>query len=446
MRQLLLIAIALVLTNGATDIQAQSPHFLEAERGNRAKLLVDHAIFASETPEHLRLEVYYQVYNYALAFMELGNIHEASYQVNVVIEGKNGLVIDSMLPSRTTRVENLRESRFNYRTNQVNFNLTPGKYTVVVLLKDLSNATTIKRDFKVKVKDFNRRAPQLSDIELVQAVVPQDSATSRPGKFDKGSVSLIPSLTGAFGGDQMVPLRFYFEIYGGGKPDDRVLVETVLRKESIIGTMVYRDSLTAELDAPAVRQLREIGLDSLAPGEYELEVTLRGRRLKKLSREKKAFSVVWTQEALLREDYKTVVDQIALIATKEEVKLLRSASGSLQESRGAFEAFWRKKDPTPSTPTNEFKHEFYRRVRLANANFKFMGWDGWRSDRGRIMIRYGEPDQVDDHTMVMGGRPYQEWHYYRYGRYRWYRFVDMSEDGDYRLQHPYDGFNDGPEF
>lgn len=446
MGRFVLIAIALVLICGVADTQARSAPFIEVGRGDKAKLLVDHAVFALETPEHLRLEVYYQVYNFALAFTEVGNVHEASYQVSVTIEGRDGLVIDSVLPSRTTRVENLRDSRFNYRTNQVNFDLTPGKYTVVVLLKDLSNAIRIKRDFKVRVKPFDRRAPQLSDIELVQAVVPRDSTTSHPGRFDKGKVSLIPSLTGAFGGDQMAPLRFYFEIYGGGEPDDRVLVETVLRKKTISGSMVYRDSLTAELDAPVVRQLREIGMDSLAPGEYELEVTLRGRRLKKLCREEKTFSVVWTQEALLRDDYKIVVDQIALIASKEEVDLLKAASGSLRESRGAFESFWRKKDPTPTTPANEVKHEFYRRVRLANANFKFMGWEGWRSDRGRILIRYGEPDQVDDHTMVMGGRPYQEWHYYRYGRYRWYRFVDMSEDGDYRLQHPYDGFNDGPEF
>ena len=75
-----------------------------------------------------------------------------------------------------------------------------------------------------------------------------------------------------------------------------------------------------------------------------------------------------------------------------------------------------------------------------------MGREGWRSDRGRIYIQYGEPDQIDDYPVAAGGRPYQLWHYYSHGAYRKFTFVDEYEDGDYRLQFPYDGLNQRPDF
>ena len=75
-----------------------------------------------------------------------------------------------------------------------------------------------------------------------------------------------------------------------------------------------------------------------------------------------------------------------------------------------------------------------------------MGRDGWRSDRGKIYIQYGEPDQIDDYPVAINGKPFQEWHYYRHGSYRKFVFVDEYEDGDYRLQYPYDGLYQRPDF
>ena len=83
---------------------------------------------------------------------------------------------------------------------------------------------------------------------------------------------------------------------------------------------------------------------------------------------------------------------------------------------------------------------------MANRMFTIMNLDGWRTDRGRILITFGEPDQIDDYPFVANRWPYQEWHYYQQGRYRKFVFVDINEDGDYRLQYPYDGLNQRPDF
>lgn len=63
--------------------------------------------------------------------------------------------------------------------------------------------------------------------------------------------------------------------------------------------------------------------------------------------------------------------------------------------RGKFiENFWRKRDPNPSTAENEFKLEYYRRIALANKFFGTSAIKGWRTDRGKIFILLGPPNEI----------------------------------------------------
>jgi len=58
-----------------------------------------------------------------------------------------------------------------------------------------------------------------------------------------------------------------------------------------------------------------------------------------------------------------------------------------------IEKFWQRRDPTPGTPENQFKEEHYRRIAYANEHFA-SSIPGWQTDRGRIYITYGPPDQL----------------------------------------------------
>ena len=112
----------------------------------------------------------------------------------------------------------------------------------------------------------------------------------------------------------------------------------------------------------------------------------------------------------------------------------------------AFNKFWESKDPDPTTEINELKIRFYYRINVANRLFTVMRREGWRTDRGRVLIQFGEPDQIDDYPFNTEGRPYQIWHYYDDSPYRRFTFIDENENGDYRLIFPYDGLNQRPDF
>ena len=66
-----------------------------------------------------------------------------------------------------------------------------------------------------------------------------------------------------------------------------------------------------------------------------------------------------------------------------------------EADRGKFiESFWKKRDPNPQTPENEFKIDFYNRIALANKFFGYSGIPGWRTDRGKIYILLGPPSEI----------------------------------------------------
>lgn len=103
-------------------------------------------------------------------------------------------------------------------------------------------------------------------------------------------------------------------------------------------------------------------------------------------------------------------DVVYIITPKEKEVFLQLENDRQREM--FIEAFWKQRDPNPTTPENEFKVEHERRIAHANERYgKSSPGPGWRSDQGRIYIILGEPNQVDrfeNHTEVY---PIEIWFY-----------------------------------
>ena len=131
-------------------------------------------------------------------------------------------------------------------------------------------------------------------------------------------------------------------------------------------------------------------------------------------------------------DSREFFEYARLIMSKQERDIFKHLPEA--ESRKDFmEDFWEKRDPDSSTDHNEFQEEFYRRIDYANERF-IEGIPGWKTDRGRIFIYFGEPDQIQMNPMVMnptlaGYHGYILWQYYRYAFA--VMFVDKRGDSVY---------------
>jgi GWxTD domain-containing protein len=138
---------------------------------------------------------------------------------------------------------------------------------------------------------------------------------------------------------------------------------------------------------------------------------------------------------------------VTYIITDEERKAFMQLSN--EEEREQFiEAFWDRRNPNPDSEDNEFKDEHYRRIEYANEHFA-AGKPGWMTDRGRIYIVFGPPDEIDSHPSggsyerpadEGGGEtstyPFEDWRY-RYiegmGNEIIVEFVDDCQCGAYEM-------------
>lgn len=126
-----------------------------------------------------------------------------------------------------------------------------------------------------------------------------------------------------------------------------------------------------------------------------------------------------TQDALpLSDTHREWLEEEVLYIISDREK---DAFGQLQSEaeREAFiEAFWRRRDPEPLTPENEFRAEHYERIAYANSR---LGGEtaipGWMTDRGRIWIKLGEPDERETFAAVPGLYPAELWFYLQRDEY-----------------------------
>ncbi|HOP07020.1 MAG TPA: GWxTD domain-containing protein [candidate division Zixibacteria bacterium] len=442
--QIILIAL-LVGCFFITTGNAQVDSFDRLEAPSRVGLLMDYCSFMAGHPDTLRLEVYYQYYNYLLSWEEYAGQYRAEFDITIRVKDDDGRQVQEFTEEKQLTAENKRRTRSgsDFRTNQVNFILPKGKYEIDLILHDQIADVSHKQEMKVNLREYKLNRPRISDIELITAI---GQAGENPLPFDKGRFTIIPSLTREFGDEGNSRVLFYFEVYAGEKEEHKeVLVETAIRRR--YGALLYRDSATEKVDESFLRQVREVSIADLTPGEYAVEIRLRDttKKNRELDSEEHSFYVVWSLASLLRNDIKEAVRLLELISEPHELDSLEKAS-TYEERARLMDKFWKGRDPTPGTAENEIKLEFFRRIQVANRNFAFMGQPGWATDRGIIYVKHGEPDQVDDYPLMPSRMPYQEWHYYRGNQYLKFTFVDRNGDGDYRLVYPYDGLNQEPDF
>ena len=146
--------------------------------------------------------------------------------------------------------------------------------------------------------------------------------------------------------------------------------------------------------------------------------------------------------------YKRWLDEdVRWIITDEERNTFKALKTD-DEREQFIEQFWLRRDPDPDTDVNEYREEYYQRIAYANEHFT-SGIPGWKTDRGRMYIMFGPPDEKESHpsggsydrpTWEGGGStstyPFETW-WYRYiegvGSDVEIEFVDPTGSGEYRI-------------
>ncbi len=323
------------------------------------------------------------------------------------------------------------------------FNAAPGLYRV--RLRAVNESGTVVEK-EVAVRAFPGR-PSLSDLVLgvgaSRAV--SDTEAVLPGEFRRAGLAMrtapLPRL-----GPLDSALTFYAEVY----PWDGAATTGELRVD-VLGdggrTIVSTPPRPLQIDPRGGVTRGAVNLTGLPEGSYRLRLRVRLGDSSLVAEAPFRMGAL-TVAAAVPAGAPSQVDPFAnasearldtLYAPLEVIMDSRSEAGiygrlSVEGKRRYLREFWQRRNPDPGSATNQAMVDFYHLVAYANDAFRQGGrvasLTGWRTDRGRIYLRHGAPDDVRRNPVAT--RPYEAWKYTRDRGY-WYVFVDRNGMGDYQL-------------
>jgi len=368
-----------------------------------------------------------------------GGAATTRYRVEVVIADSAGLLLHRSDWTRQVPTEVARAAEAS-AMESFRFGAAPGRYRVSVRALAEGRAPL---ETAVELAAYERR-PLLSDLLLATAArEAADTEATAPGEIRRGRWVLraapVTRLTFSETG-----LTYYAEIYawpGFAGGEGRLSLEVV----SDTGRPVVRA-------APQVLRVGVTGgvargtvdLAGLPAGRYRLRATLVLGDSTASIEGPFSMGSVRTPAAVTAAAPAGPFDGVSELALDSAyaplVWLMQDNERGVYDNltvegkRRYLVEFWRRRDPTPQTPDNPLREVFYRGVRHANQRFREGGAaqiPGWRTDRGRVYLKYGEPN--DALRRPMGSpQPYEVWVYTR-DRRLFYVFLDRTGFGHYEL-------------
>lgn len=292
-----------------------------------------------------------------------------------------------------------------FDTVRVKLTLKPARYYIVLKLFDYNTENTSTREIIHRFKNFMNSPLAISDVLLYDNVdttgIPIDILKSRKDTL----------LADFYVTTKEVPDTFKLHAVARSieSPTDIDTTLTIVQHQR-----VQRYKLPVETQA-------------LAAGTYQLRLTV--ERGKEESHSEAAFKILRSSIPANVAELNQEIEPLIYIATADQIAVLRK--GTFKERRQKFLDFWLSRADGNKERADAMRAEFYRRVDYANQHLSGGLGQGWQSDRGRIYIIYGPPDQVETHQEDFTTPPYQIWYYYNLKLE--FVFLDEFGTGDYRL-------------
>ncbi len=307
-----------------------------------------------------------------------------------------------------------REAGLRLRFHRT-FVLEPGDFRVEVTLEDLNGGRTSTARGQVKVPAFGPGALGLGDLQF---------------GFCRPDSTFVPVPSRRYEAD--LAAKCVRGVIYDRRPDAAGrtghLYWTVRNETGV----VQSKGDTAVALGPESSFVLRPRVEELFLGTYALEVEVRDEERK--WRTERTFEIE-TLTLPRGQNYATVIEILSYIASEPEAQVLRAAQTEEERAR-AWETFWTRRDPTPDMPRNEAMLDFFGRVRYANQTFSGQTTAGWRTDQGRIYIKYGAPDQIEERAATFYDPPLLIWSYFSLRRQ--FIFADREGFGRYELVSPTD--------
>jgi len=410
-------------------------------------LNLDYARFRNKA-ESGYLEVYYGFYPNLLTYRLSGGAYQAGVKLTTRVRhsATKTLALErrALLPLAITDTSGAGY-KFPF-VSQAGYEVPQGEYTLeVVAVDSLNSARRDSLSLPLKIQSYPE-ALSMSDVELCSNV---KNSSRKDDPFFKNSLEVIPNAALVFGVATHPMLFNYAELYHLDP------AATYTAKSLIVGSdnkIVKETSRSRKYGMTNGVEAGMMNVTAIMPGKYSFRLILFDDNARELARSEKAFFVynphLQTSAAGLaavpfavtqlagfsNAELNQEFQQAQYLATKDEIKMFSQLTSDTGK-REFLAGFWSQIELGRQEQAPIKRVEYFRRVALVNQNYSTLGKDGWRTDRGRVYILYGEPDQIVRVPGEAGSKPHQVWHYYSIERGVEFVFVDRLGNADYQLVH-----------
>jgi len=389
--------------------------------------LLAHAFFDSERRPSIAVNV--EIPYTSLIFLMKNGVFESDYAVYVKILDKKKKLVETAVITGSAVVTNYEETR-SARTSATaskQFQLAPGEYFVGCLVEVKNTQRVFEKQIPVTVPVFLKAGigvgkPRLfaADIDTTRTlpVLAEASAYEALGRREKENV--------IFAELDKHPVLL-FDVYSEGETSDSAscqLYYEVVDDKNVVHAYGRRNVRITGLRNEFIVYL---DVDEWDPGSYEFRVKAVETDPAREATSDLSFVLGYTRTMLTRH-LDRMIAVLSLIAADNEIDEFKNAPES--ERPRLWAAFWARRDPTPGTGENEALEEHLRRVQFAIENYSDAG-PAWQSDRGRVYIKFGEPDHTEVKIEPQYQGEYLIWYYYKQNLT--FVFYDRSGLGEYRL-------------
>ncbi|TNE54620.1 MAG: GWxTD domain-containing protein [Bacteroidetes bacterium] len=424
------------------------------QRKKTLKAYLDHKNFYHPKLGNF-VEIHLQFAGYTLEYDAVEGGLQSEVAVHYVVRNDSNNVVRSdayRLQSPLMR-DSIIEDFYEIRR----LSLEPGKYQLELNLTDLhqEGAKPVTALQELLVTDFSGE-PQISNVEVAEVIYP---TSGEPGVFSKSGYEIIPRISNYYpteAGKIPVYLEVYHPIQGSDTLGIYGLKQSIQSVKNR-GAELEEFTRFTRVKVPGVLPiLRALDIGELASGEYELRFELLDKDQQVLSttsyyfdrfNERKAEAIT-TDEVVLSPEFQQSVTNDSLeyyvaslipISKPAEIKniirLLKTKDKELY--RKYLQSFWVNSTSTGGeayTSWIKYKKQVLLVERLFGTNFM----DGHSTDRGRVYLQYGSPNNIITRENSPSEYPYEIWRYDKIKNFSNKRFIFYNPDlvnNVYRLLH-----------
>ncbi len=346
----------------------------------------------------------------------------------------DGTVLSSTHPIEINRTNPVREGEMSGDLEgMVSFHAAPGTYRLTLEARDQESG----RSFTNHEEELTVPAPR-ARIRFTHPIF----AASGPGS-DSTFVPLNRGGRVLFGESGGALMEFSVPLAGGirwklesDRPDRMYEKQSFSDSTAQVERGIIRPVSVADRPRYSIRSdslfstvFIPLPLQRLYPGSFSLSVSADTGG--GIAESRTLFDVFWPNRPRSLNDQSLAVEALKHIATPEEMDAL--TSGSTEQRLARFREFWRKRNPDSTRAFNPVMTEYYRRVDEAVRQYSTRdAMDGYKTDRGRILILFGSPSLVE-RSLKPGTIPTETWTYHRLRKV--FVFSDPDGTGTYVLSH-----------